>query len=385
MMCNSTIKIFLLLTLYCLQSKAQTPPDILNTIFPSGDKLEGGNFEGTVWVNPLLPADSAFNASMGNVIFEPKARSKWHKHPGGQTLIGLDGKGYYQEKGKPLQILRKGDVVRCPPDVEHWHGASHDHWFVQLAITPEHPDGRVIWLHEVAAEEYEMGRAKSLEEQAHLSLNALEPRHRHIVAISSLAAKGDLGRLGMALHDGLDAGLTVNEIKEVLVHLHAYCGFPRSIQGLNTLIAVLETRKAQGITDEMGRTASPVTDTSSKYERGKKVLESLTGQPQITPPRSGYGAFSPEIDTFLKEHLFAGLFERDVLSFEDREITTISALVNLGGVTPMLKGHMRIARHLGFTEAQLLHLLAIVESTTGVKEAEDGRKALSEVMEPVKK
>lgn len=87
----------------------------------------------------------------------------------------------------------------------------------------------------------------------------------------------------------------------------------------------------------------------------------------------------------MKEHLFAGLFERDVLSFEDREITTISALVNLGGVTPMLKGHMRIARHLGFTEAQLMHLLAIVESTTGVKEAEDGRKALSEVMEPVKK
>lgn len=385
MMRNSTINIFLLLALYSLQSTAQTPPDILNTIFPSGDKIQGGNFEGTVWVKFLLPADSAFNASIGNVIFEPKARSKWHKHPGGQTLIGLDGMGYYQEKGKPLQILRKGDVVRCPPDVEHWHGASHDNWFVQLAITAEHPDGRVIWLHDVAAEEYAMGLAKNLEAQAHLKLNALEPRHRHIVAISSLVAKGDLGRLQTALHGGLDEGLTVNEIKEVLVHLHAYCGFPRSIQGLNTLISVLETRKAQGIADEMGRTASPVTDTASKYERGKRVLETLTGQPQITPPQSGYGAFSPEIDVFLKEHLFAGLFERDVLSFEDREIATISALASLGGVTPMMKSHMRIALHLGFTEAQLMHLLAIVESTIGVKEAEDGRKALSEVLEPVKK
>ncbi|MCB9265728.1 MAG: carboxymuconolactone decarboxylase family protein [Lewinellaceae bacterium] len=382
---NSTIPIFLLLTLFSLQSTAQTPPDILNTIFPSGDKIEGGNFEGTVWVKRLLPADSAFNAALGNVIFEPQARSKWHKHPGGQTLIGLDGMGYYQEKGKPLQILRKGDVVRCPPDIEHWHGASHDSWFVQLAITPEHPEGRVIWLHEVTKEEYEMGLPQNLEEQTHLQLNELEPRHRHFVAISSLAAKGDLGRLTTALHDGLDAGLTVNEIKEVLVHLYAYCGFPRSIQGLNTLISVLETRKAQGIADKTGKTASAVTDTPDKYERGKKVLETLTGKPQITPPQSGYGAFSPEIDVFLKEHLFADIFGRDVLSFKDREIATISALANLGGVSPMLKGHIGIALHLGFTEAQLMHLLAIVESTTGMKEAENGRKALSEVMEPAKK
>ena len=382
---NSTIPIFLLLTLFSLQSTAQTPPDILNTIFPSGDKIEGGNFEGTVWVKRLLPTDSAFNAALGNVIFEPQARSKWHKHPGGQTLIGLDGMGYYQEKGKPLQILRKGDVVRCPPDIEHWHGASHDSWFVQLAITPEHPEGRVIWLHEVTKEEYEMGLPQNLEEQTHLQLNELEPRHRHFVAISSLAAKGDLGRLTTALHDGLDAGLTVNEIKEVLVHLYAYCGFPRSIQGLNTLISVLETRKAQGIADKTGKTASAVTDTPDKYERGKKVLETLTGKPQITPPQSGYGAFSPEIDVFLKEHLFADIFGRDVLSFKDREIATISALANLGGVSPMLKGHIGIALHLGFTEAQLMHLLAIVESTTGMKEAENGRKALSEVMEPAKK
>ena len=382
---NSTIPIFLLLTLFSLQSTAQTPPDILNTIFPSGDKIEGGNFEGTVWVKRLLPADSAFNAALGNVIFEPQARSKWHKHPGGQTLIGLDGMGYYQEKGKPLQILRKGDVVRCPPDIEHWHGASHDSWFVQLAITPEHPEGRVIWLHEVTKEEYEMGLPQNLEEQTHLQLNELEPRHRHFVAISSLAAKGDLGRLTTALHDGLDADLTVNEIKEVLVHLYAYCGFPRSIQGLNTLISVLETRKAQGIADKTGKTASAVTDTPDKYERGKKVLETLTGKPQITPPQSGYGAFSPEIDVFLKEHLFADIFGRDVLSFKDREIATISALANLGGVSPMLKGHIGIALHLGFTEAQLMHLLAIVESTTGMKEAENGRKALSEVMEPAKK
>lgn len=376
-------KIWLLLTFYCITSTAQTPANILNTIFPLGDKMQGGNFTGTVWVTPLLTADNAFNASIGNVVFEPKARSKWHYHPGGQTLIGLDGVGYYQEKGKPLQILRKGDVVRCPPDVEHWHGASQGNWFVQLAITPEHPKGRVIWLQEVSEEAYQRGFAKQLE--ALNSLHDLEKRHQHIVAIASFTTRGDLEQLKNALNEALNAGLTVNEIKEVLVHLYAYCGFPRSIQGINTLMAVLETRKVQGITDKIGKTASPITDTLSKYERGKKVLDTLIGQHQIAPPTLGYGAFSPEIDVFLKEHLFADIFGRDMLSYTDREMATISALVNLGGVEPMLKGHISIALNLGVTEAQLLHLFAIIEMNTGEQGADSGRKVLREVIGPIKK
>ena len=77
---NIKFKIVLLLTLCFLKSTAQTPPGMLNTIFPLGDKIEGGNFTGTVWVTQLLPADTVFNAPIGNVVFEPKARSKWHRH-----------------------------------------------------------------------------------------------------------------------------------------------------------------------------------------------------------------------------------------------------------------------------------------------------------------
>jgi 4-carboxymuconolactone decarboxylase len=375
---NIKFKIVLLLMLCGFRSIAQFPNQMLPTIFPAGDKIQGGNFTGTVWVTPLLPADTTLNAAVGNVVFEPQARSKWHKHPGGQTLLALEGIGYYQEKDKPLQILQKGDVVRCPPGVEHWHGASNDHWFVQLAITPEHTDGRVTWLHEVSEAVYQLGVIQ--QQEVLTSLNDLDKRHQQIVAISSFTTKGDLSQLKKALHAGLDAGLTVNEIKEVLVHLYAYCGFPRSIQGLNTLMEVLETRKLQGIIDETGKKASAVTDTLSKYERGKKVLEALTGQPQITPPVAGYGAFSPETDVFLKEHLFADIFGRDILSYTDREIATISALVNLGGVEPMMKGHMGIALNLGMTEAQLLHLLAIIEANTGKAAADKGRKVLSEVI-----
>lgn len=377
-MSNMKINLCLLLILYCFGSTAQSPGNGLNTIFPEGDKVEGGNFTGTVWVKQLLAADSSFDAAIGNVIFEPGARSKWHKHPGGQTLLALEGVGYYQEKGQPVQILRQGDVVRCPPEVEHWHGASRANWFVQLAITPEHPRGRVIWLQEVTQNEYQTGYAKQQEVLS--KLQDLELRHQHIVVISSFTTKGNLEQLKIALAAALDAGLTVNEIKEILVHLYAYCGFPRSIQGINTLMAVLETRKTQGITDVLGKTATPISDTLSKYERGKKVLEALSGQPLTTPPKSGYGAFSPEIDVFLKEHLFADLFGRDILSYTDREIATITALVNLGGVEPMLRNHMGITFNLGITAEQLRHLLSIIEINIGVKEAEKGRKVLEEAV-----
>lgn len=209
--------------------------------------------------------------------------------------------------------------------------------------------------------------------------STLSTKQQSIVGIAALTAKGDLQKLQPALNTGLDAGLTVNEIKEVLVHLYAYCGFPRSIRGLQTLMAVLEERKQKGISDQVGRQASPIVNSGSKYERGKKVLGELTGQPE-TGPRQGYAAFSPEIEVFLKEHLFADLFERDVLSYTDRELTTISVLTSIGGVEPMLQSHLRICLHLGLTEPQLKQALLQIETNIGKAEAEAGRAMLMQVL-----
>ena len=362
-----------LLTIFNMELQSQNPPVDINTIFPAGDQIKSENFVGEPWVKFLFAADSNFNVSVGNVTFEPKTRSNWHYHPAGQILLALNGVGYYQERGKEVQILRPGDTVKCPPNVEHWHGASHDDWFVQLAITAEHPDGRVKWLQPVSDEEYEAGH-KSVTEREQLT--ALSNRHQHFTIISAYVAKGDLKKLKPALQAALDDGLTINEIKEVMVHLYAYAGFPRSIQGLITFLSVVEERKAAGISDETGKTASPIDQSTDKYERGAKVLETLTGVP-YSPPTSGYGAFSPEIDTLLKEHLFADIFERDVLSYQDREITTISALLNLGGVDRMLRGHMGIALNIGISEAQLTDLLNVTERQIGKNEANVGREILS--------
>lgn len=122
-------------------------------VFPQGDKITNANFTGTAYLQMLIDADSLNSISVGNVTFEPGARSKWHKHPAGQILLVIDGVGYYQEKGKPKRILRKGDAIKCPPDVEHWHGASADTAFVQVAITGREK-GETVWLNEVTNEEY---------------------------------------------------------------------------------------------------------------------------------------------------------------------------------------------------------------------------------------
>ncbi|MCT1524918.1 cupin domain-containing protein [Sphingobacterium hotanense] len=122
-------------------------------VFPQGEKITNANFTGTAYLQMLVDADSLNDISVGNVTFEPGARSKWHVHPAGQILLAIDGVGYYQEKGKPKEILRKGDAIKCPPDIPHWHGASADSAFVQVAITGREK-GETVWLEEVSDEEY---------------------------------------------------------------------------------------------------------------------------------------------------------------------------------------------------------------------------------------
>ena len=125
-----------------------------NSIFPKGEKAPADYFTGTAWITSLVPAGDTFNCQVGNVIFEPRARNNWHTHPGGQILIATNGVGYYQEKGKPIQVLHEGDVVKIAPEIEHWHGAAPDSEFTHIAINTNTDKGVVIWLQRVTDEEY---------------------------------------------------------------------------------------------------------------------------------------------------------------------------------------------------------------------------------------
>jgi len=122
-------------------------------IFPKGRQITGNNFTGTVWFTPLVEADSLNPNAVGCVTFEPGARTNWHLHPKGQIIVALSGTGFYQEQGSPKVILHKGDVVKCPPGKQHWHGASPEEPFIQVAITGREL-GPTKWFQPVTDEEY---------------------------------------------------------------------------------------------------------------------------------------------------------------------------------------------------------------------------------------
>ena len=197
------------------------------------------------------------------------------------------------------------------------------------------------------------------------SLNA---QQQSIVSIAALTAVGDMLQLKTQINTGLNAGLTINEIKEVLVQLYAYCGFPRSLNGMNTLMSVVEERKEKGIIDVLGKDASPINDTANKYETGKNTLQTLTGREEIGP-KTGASAFAPIIDTFLKEHLFADIFSRNILTYQQRELATISVLSALDGVAPQLEFHLAVGLNIGLTEMQMKEVFSIIETLIGKQQA----------------
>ena len=126
----------------------------LRAIFPKGELGPAENFTGKAWNTPLVPDDSIYNTVIGNVYFEPGARSNWHIHPSGQILVIIDGIGFHQIKGQAKETIREGDVVKCPPNVEHWHGASQETGLQQMYILPKTEKGIVQWLQAVTDEEY---------------------------------------------------------------------------------------------------------------------------------------------------------------------------------------------------------------------------------------
>ena len=205
---------------------------------------------------------------------------------------------------------------------------------------------------------------------------ALNARQQGIVTIAAFTAKGDMEKLKTALNEGLDAGLTVNEIKEILVHLYAYTGFPRSLNGIGAFMTVMEEREKKGIKDEIGKEAGPLPANKSSIELGTEIQTRLIG----APATGKYIAFAPAIDQFLKGHLFGDIFGRDNLDFQSREVTTISALASMEGVNSQLQSHFNIGFNTGLTEAQMRGLISVLGAKVGKKEADNANEILGKVL-----
>jgi quercetin dioxygenase-like cupin family protein/alkylhydroperoxidase/carboxymuconolactone decarboxylase family protein YurZ len=216
----------------------------------------------------------------------------------------------------------------------------------------------------------------TISEAQTMTNQCLNAKQEKIVTIAAFTANGNLQKLKTALSDGLDAGLTINEIKEILVQMYAYTGFPRSLNGINTFMVVLEEREQKGIKDVPGKEPGPPPANKSSIELGTEIQTRLIG----APATGKYIAFAPAIDTFLKGHLFGDIFGRDNLDFQSREIATISALASIEGVNPQLQSHFSIGFNIGLTEAQMRSLVSVLATKVGKKEADNAEEVLGKVL-----
>lgn len=204
----------------------------------------------------------------------------------------------------------------------------------------------------------------------------LSIKQQGIIPIAAFTANGDVQKLKAALDEGLDAGLTINEIKEILVQMYAYTGFPRSLNGINTFIGVLDERQQKGIRDVPGKEPAPLPANQSSIELGTEIQTRLIG----APASGKYIAFTPAIDAFLKGHLFGDIFGRDNLDFQSRELATIAALASMEGVNPQLRAHFNVGLNTGLTEAQLRCLITVLAARVGQKEAANADEIFGKVL-----
>jgi alkylhydroperoxidase/carboxymuconolactone decarboxylase family protein YurZ len=205
----------------------------------------------------------------------------------------------------------------------------------------------------------------------------LSAKQQSIALIASFMAASDMPKLNAALNQGLDAGLTVSEAKEVLVQLYAYVGFPKSLNALGELLKVVEARKQRGIQDAPGREPSRAIPTGDALAAAGKVNQTkISGGPVQGPVFD----FAPVINQYLQAHLFGDIFERDNLDWQSRELATVGALAATPGVEPQLRSHMAASLRVGLTAAQLRQLTQVLTERGDTQAARRANEALTQAL-----
>lgn len=206
---------------------------------------------------------------------------------------------------------------------------------------------------------------------------SLSIRQQAIIPIAASAAAGNLTKLNVALNQGLDAGLTINEVKEILVQTYAYAGFPRSLNALGEMMKVLEERKGRGVVDLAGDLPRQPIPTGDAL-----MVAGTTNQTQLvgSPVKGPLFEFAPAIDTYLKAHLFGDIFERDNLDWQSRELATLGMLSALPGAEAQLQSHMRISMNVGLSADQLRHLTEVLADRVDADHATRASEALTQAI-----
>lgn len=369
-------------------------------MFPQGEPLPeqfSKYFTGQAWL-ARLTTDAALNVPVSNVTFSPGCRNNWHSHTGGQLLIAVGGRGYYQEKGRPARELLPGDVVEIAPDVVHWHGAAPDSWFSHLAVECNPATNVNTWLEPVDDVQYDAATASrpvfsegipvdgakdpelfeifdnfALGEV--LGHGGLDARTRLMCILASNVASQGRAAFRATLDAALGAGVTPVEVKEVLYQAVPYVGMAKVADFIGAANDVLEARGV-GLPLEGQSTTTP----ADRFEKGLAVQRSIFGAGHIDAMREAAPENQKHIQQYLSDNCFGDFLTRGGLDVKTRELVTFSLLVSLGGCEPQVKGHIAGNVNLGNDKAVLLAVVTQLLPYIGYPRTLNAIGCLNEVL-----
>jgi 4-carboxymuconolactone decarboxylase len=332
-------------------------------------KAPAEHFTGSVRIDPLFQLNDPSHTSGSYVTFEPGARSAWHTHPLGQTLIVTAGTGWIQQAGGEKQEIKPGDVIWIPPGVKHWHGAAATTGMTHLAIQGAAGGKNVDWMEKVTEEQYNMTTnpntrgngnadavrtvAPALERYTETILSDvwkrpdLSARDRSLVTVAALIARNQTTQLSSYLNRALDSGVKPSEISEVITHLAFYSGWGNAMAAA---AVAKEVFQACGIgADQLPPASGPLLplDEAQEAQRAASVEQNV-------------GPVAPGVVQYTSDPLFHDLWRRPALAPRDRSLMTVSALIASGQVA-QIPYHLNRAMDNGLTKSEasevLTHLL----------------------------
>lgn len=361
----------------------------MQSFLDKGIQAPAEHFTGTVWVNMNVNLDDDYNMVIGTVTFEPNARTNWHTHETGQILMVTKGVGYYQEEGKPIQMIKEGDVVKISKNVNHWHGGSHYQSMTHIAMVPNLDKGRTEWGVPVTDEIYNTYQASVNEVDNTLSPAAiknhetlwpnyeslaketdpelieifdnwafdevysnsnLDDKTRVMVTLASNIGSNALTEYKMFVNAALNVGVTPAEIKEILYQSVAYVGVARAI---DFLYATNEIFKQQGVS--LPLEGQSTTNANNRHEKGLELMKNTFGE-RIADMRDNAPEDQKHIQDFLAGNCYGDYYTRNGLDMKTRELITYSILVSMGGTDSQVKGHIQGNLNIGNGRLKLIEV-----------------------------
>lgn len=383
--------------------------------FPQGTKLPemfSKYFIGQAYLSPLTQ-NKNLNCPIANVTFEPGCRNNWHSHTGGQILVVVGGKGYYQMKGEPARQLLPGAVVEIPPNVVHWHGAAPDSWFSHLAIETNPQDNTPTWLEPVDDEQYNNATAASqsapigLSEDAIKNHEALWPKYiskaqrtdpelievfdnfafddvikhdtmdvklRVLTILASTIGSQSPTEFKMMANAALNVGATPVEVKEVVYHAVPYVGIAKVI---DFIYATNEIFAERGIPLPLAGQAT--TDRSNRLEKGLALQKHIFGD-RIDNLYKESPKDLLHIQEYLSANCFGDYVTRTGLDIRTRELVTLSLLIAMGGTESQIKGHIRGNANVGNDRQVLINLMTQLLPYVGYPRTLNAIACLNEIL-----